>query len=604
MGEIKKVRTRDQIDDRYKWNIADMYPDEDLWEKDFSEAEKEAEEFAEKYSGRMGENGKLFYRILQERDAIWQKAEKVYVYAQMKSDEDNRVARYQELSQRAQSLLSKISASMSFMLPEIMEQPEGTLVRFLRECEDLKMYDYEILEIMRRKKHVLSKEAENIMAKFGEVTGAPKQIFSMINDADMDFGTVKDEHGNDVKLTHGNYISMMESKDRNVRKGAYEALYRAFTAQKNTLAATYYYNVKKDSVIAGLRHYDSSLLAELDGDDIPEAVYRNLIKVINEHLGALHKYVKLRKKILGLDEIHMYDIYAPLIEMPDRKVPYEEALDTVRGALAPLGQQYIEDLNKGLEAGWVDVYENEGKTSGAYSFGSYDSMPYVLMNYNDKFKDAFTIIHELGHSMNSYYTRRKQPYVYGGHSIFTAEVASTVNECLLVQYLLGNCKDRKEEIYLLNIYIEEFRATVFRQTMFAEFELEAHEAVERGEVLTADKLCKIYGDLNKKYFGEDVVYDDNIAMEWARIPHFYNSFYVYKYATGYSAAVAISNKILNEGAAARDAYLEFLAAGDSDYPIELLKGAGADMSTTEVTESACRTFEALIDRLEELTDAD
>ena len=601
MGEIEKVRTRDQIDDKYKWNIEDMYPDEELWEKDYKEASEEADAFAEKYSGKLGSGASVLYNALKDRDAVWQKAERVYVYARMKSDEDNRVSKYQELTQRAGSLLSKISVSMAFFLPEIMDLPEGTLERYMRESKDIMLYDYVLVEFIRRRKHVLSKEAENILAQFSEVAGAPKQIFSMINDADMKFGTVKDENGNEVTLTHGNYISLMESPDREVRKGAYEALYKAFKAQKNTLASTYYYSVKKDAVVAKVRNYDSSLLAELDGDNIPESVYRNLIKVINDHLGALHRYVKLRKKILGLDEVHMYDIYAPLIAMPDRKVPYEEALDTVRSALKPLGQQYIDDLNKGLEAGWVDVYESEGKTSGAYSFGSYDSMPYVLMNYNDKFKDAFTIIHELGHSMNSYYTRKKQPFVYGGHSIFTAEVASTVNECLLMQYLLGKCKDKNEEIYLLNIYIEEFRATVFRQTMFAEFELAAHEAVERGEGLTADSLCKIYGDLNKKYFGEEVVYDDNIEIEWARIPHFYNAFYVYKYATGYSAAVAISNKILNEGEPARDAYLEFLAAGDSDYPIELLKAAGADMSTTEVTENACRTFESLIDRLEELT---
>ncbi|MDD6254840.1 MAG: oligoendopeptidase F [Eubacteriales bacterium] len=602
MSEMKQIRTREQIDDKYKWNIKDMYPDEELWEKDFSDVTAEAGEFAEKYSGKLGDGPKVFLNALQDRDRIWQKAERVYVYARMKSDEDNRISKYQEMSQRVQSLLANMSAAMSFFLPEVMELPEGELVRYLREEEKLNQYDYVIVEFIRRRKHVLSKESEELMAQFSEITGAPKQIFGMINDADMNFGMVKDENGNDVRLTHGNYISMMESNDRSVRKGAYEALYRAFKAQKNTLAATYYYNVKKDAVAAEIRHYDSSLLAELDGDNIPESVYRNLIRVINDHLGALHKYVGLRKKILGIDEVHMYDIYAPLIAMPDRKVPYEEALDTVRAALKPLGQQYIDDLNKGLEAGWVDVYENEGKTSGAYSFGSYDSMPYVLMNYNDKFKDAFTIIHELGHSMNSYYTRKKQPYTYGGHSIFTAEVASTVNECLLMQYLLKNCRDKTEEIYLLNIYIEEFRATVFRQTMFAEFELAAHEAVERGEGLTSDSLCKIYGDLNKKYFGEDVVYDDDISIEWARIPHFYNAFYVYKYATGYSAAVAISNKILTEGEPARDAYLEFLAAGDSDYPIELLKAAGADMSTTEVTESACRTFESLIDRLEELTD--
>ena len=576
-----------------------MYASREDWEKDFSEAEAMAETFAG-YSGRLGENAETLLGALRDRDAVWLKAERVYVYAQMKNDENNTVSLYQELSRRAQGLFSKISAATSFFVPELMDLPEETLQRYLLENADLQMYDYLLRNLMRQKQHVLPKEQEQILARFSEISGAPRQIFSMINNADMKFGTVTDEQGGETELTHGNYISMMESGSRDVRKQAYEAVYHAYTAQKNTLAATYYYNVRKNVISSGIRQYDSALLAELDGDNIPESVYRNLIRVINDHLGALHRYVKLRKKLLGVEELHMYDIYAPLVDMPDREVPYEEALETVRAAVAPLGDEYVRDLNQGLEAGWVDVFENEGKTSGAYSFGSYDSMPYVLLNYNNKFKDAFTIIHELGHSMNSYYTRRKQPFIYGGHSIFTAEVASTVNECLLMQHLLKNCTDPKEEAWLLNIYIEEFRATVFRQTMFAEFELAAHEAVQNGEVLTAERLCSMYGELNKKYFGEEVVYDDLISMEWARIPHFYNAFYVYKYATGYSAAVAISTKILEEGAPARDAYLEFLAAGECDYPIELLRRAGADMSTTEVTESACRTFESLIDRLEEL----
>ena len=599
MSEGKKLRTREQIDPQYKWNIEDMYAAQEDWEQDFAEAEKMAEAFTG-FSGKLGENAETLLQALQARDAVWLKAERVYVYAQMKSDEDNTVSLSQERSRRAQGLFAKISTATSFFVPELMELPEETLFRWLSEHPELGVYDYLIRNLMRQKKHVLPKEQEQILAQFSEVAGAPRQIFSMINNADMKFGTIRDDDGAEVELTHGNYISMMESRNREVRRQAYESLYRAYTAQKNTLAATYFYNVKKNVVSSGIRHYGSALLAELDGDFIPESVYRNLIRVINEHLGAMHRYVKLRKKLLGVDELHMYDIYAPLVDMPDRDVPYEQALETVREALAPLGEQYVQDLNRGLEAGWVDVYENEGKTSGAYSFGSYDSMPYVLLNYNNKFKDAFTVIHELGHSMNSLYTRKKQPYIYGGHSIFTAEVASTVNECLLMQHLLKNCQDPKEEAWLLNIYIEEFRATVFRQTMFAEFELAAHEAVQNGEALTPERLCEMYGALNQKYFGEEVVYDDLIPMEWARIPHFYNAFYVYKYATGYSAAVAISTKILEEGAPARDAYLEFLAAGDSDYPIELLRRAGADMSTTEVTESACRTFEALIDRLEEL----
>lgn len=599
MADEKRLRQRSEIEEKYKWNISDMYADEEIWESDFNEALKMADDFAQ-YAGKLGESAETMLAALCARDAVWQKAERVYVYAHMKGDEDNRVSRYQELSQKAMSMMSQISAKTAFFTPELMELPEGTIEGFLEENDELKLYNYTLLDLLRQKEHILSQQEEALIAQFGEVTGAPKQIFSMINDADMKFGTIKDEDGDEVELTHGNYISMMESHDRRVREDAYRTLYAAFMKQKNTLASTYYYNVKKNAVFSKIRKYPSALVSALDSDNIPESVYTNLVDSINAHLGALHRYVALRKKMLGVDEIHMYDIYAPLVEMPKRSVPYEEALDVVRKALAPMGEEYIRDLNAGIEAGWVDVFENEGKTSGAYSFGSYDSMPYVLLNYNNKFKDAFTVIHELGHSMNSYYTRKAQPFIYGGHSIFTAEVASTVNECLLMHDLLAKCEDKTEKLYLLNIYIEEFRATVFRQTMFAEFEMQVHAEVEKGEVMTPDRLCRIYGDLNRKYFGPDVVYDDEIAMEWARIPHFYNAFYVYKYATGYSAAVAISKKIIEEGAPARDAYMTFLAAGDSDYPIELLKGAGVDMSTPDVVESAMMTFEGLIDELEEL----
>lgn len=603
MADSKKLRQRDEIDDRYKWNIAAMYADEDEWEKDFKEAGEMAEAFSE-YSGRLGEGAEVLLSALQDRDALWMKAEKVYVYSQMKKDEDNRSSRYQELNQRAQSLLAEISARTSFFTPQLTELPEGTIEKYMAENSGLEMYSYMLLDLIRRKQHILSGESEELLAQMSEIAGAPKQIFAMINNADIKFGKIRDEEGDEIEVTHGNYISLMESSDRAVRKAAYENLYAAYSAQKNTLAATYNYNVKKNCIISKIRKYPSALAAELDGDRIPEDVYLNLVKSVNDNLDILHRYVSLRKKILGVEEIHMYDMYAPLVDMPKRDVPYEEALDVVRKGLRPMGEDYLKVLNDGIEAGWIDVYENEGKTSGAYSFGSYDSMPYVLLNYNNKFKDAFTIVHELGHSMNSYYTRQKQPYIYGGHSIFTAEVASTVNECLLMHDLLKDCSDRQEKLYLLTIYIEEFRATVFRQTMFAEFELAVHEAVGNGEVMTAERLCDIYGELNRKYFGPEVVYDDRIAMEWARIPHFYNAFYVYKYATGYSAAVALSDKIIREGGAARDAYMEFLAAGDSDYPIELLKRAGVDMSTPDVVDSAMKTFRELIGQLEELVEND
>jgi oligoendopeptidase F len=422
----------------------------------------------------------------------------------------------------------------------------------------------------------------------------------MINNADIKFGSIIDEDGDEVEVTHGRYIGLMESHDRRVRKEAFEHMYKSYEDLRNTLATNYNYNTKTDVITARIRKYGSAREAALSGDNIPAEVYDNLIDTVNSRLDLLHRYVEVRRKLLKVDEVHMYDMYVPLVEMPKEEIHYEKALDVMREGLAPLGEDYLKRMNDGLSAGWIDVYENEGKTSGAYSFGSYDSMPYILLNYNGKLKDVFTIVHEMGHSMHSWYTRKNQPFAYGGHSIFTAEVASTVNEALLMHHLLNNCKDPEEKKYLLNLYIEEFRTTLFRQTMFAEFEKLTHEAVENGEVLTPEWLCDEYAKLNRKYFGEKVSYDPQIAMEWARIPHFYRAFYVYKYATGYSAATAISSKILKEGPAARDAYIEFLKTGESDYPIELLKIAGVDMSTPEPIIQAMDAFEKLIVEIEKL----
>ncbi|QAT42630.1 oligoendopeptidase F [Aminipila luticellarii] len=595
----KKTKTRDQIDQKYKWNIESMYPNEADWDKDYNAVMQMSDEYV-KYSGRLGESAELLLEAFQEKDKIWQVAEKVYVYARMKLDEDNRVTKYQAFSDKCHTLLAKASASMSFFTPELLEIPEEKLLGFIKEEPGLKLYEYLILDILREKAHVLSKAEENILAQMSEVTSATKDIFSMLNNADIKFGTIIDEDGDVVEITHGKYINFMESYDRRIRKDAFERMYEAYKKQINTIATTYNYNTKTDAVSARIRKYDSSLAATLSSDNIEKEVYHNLVDVVNKNLPTLHRYMKLRKKILGVEELTMYDVYVPLIEIPDKTVSYEEALDIMRAGLAPLGEEYLSKMNKGIEAGWIDVYENEGKTSGAYSFGSYDSMPFILLNYSEKLKDVFTIVHEMGHSMNSDYTREAQPFVYGGHSIFTAEVASTVNESLLMQYLLKNETDVNMKKYLLNLYIEEFRTTLFRQTMFAEFELLTHEAVERGDVLTAEWMCNEYEKLNKKYFGEVISEDEYIRYEWARIPHFYNSFYVYKYATGYSAATAISNKILKEGKTAVHNYIEFLKSGESNYPIELLKIAGVDMSSPKPIEQAMETFEKLVDEFERL----
>lgn len=598
MGD-KALKTRDQIDSKYKWNIEAMFPDETQIEADIEDVLAQTKEY-EQLAGHLTESSASLLKALKSRDAIWQKLEKVFVYARMRRDEDNRRTQYQAMTDRCQTVIAQVSAAMSFFTPELLDAPEETLLSYIKQEPGLKEYEFLIRDILREKAHVLTKAEENILAQMSEITGATNDIFTMLNNADIKFGTITDEDGDEAELTHGNYITFMESHDRRVRKDAYDHMYGAFKSLINTISSAYNYNTKTDVISARIRKYDSARQAALSGDNIPEEVYDNLVKVVNDNLPAVHRYMEIRKKMLNVDKLYMYDVYVPLVELPKKDIPYEEALDIMRAGLAPLGEEYISRMNAGLKEGWIDVYENEGKTSGAYSFGSYDSMPYILLNYTDTLKDVFTIVHEMGHSMHSSYTREAQPYIYGSHSIFTAEVASTVNESLLMRHLLDKETDPKMRKYLLNLYIEEFRTTLFRQTMFAEFEQLTHKAIEDGEVLTAEWMCEEYQKLNDKYFGPAVEQDDTIRYEWARIPHFYNAFYVYKYATGYSAATAISSKILKDGAPARDAYIEFLKTGESDHPIELLKLAGVDMSSPQPIQQAMETFCGLVEEFEQL----
>ena len=595
----KSLKTRDQIDKKYKWNIEDMFADEAQIDKDLDEVMNLAAKFKE-FEGHLTESSSTLLEALKAHDAIWLKLEKVYVYARMRRDEDNSRSQYQAMTDKCNSIIAQVSAASSFFTPELLSASEETLLGYIEENDELKVYEFFIKDTLREKAHVLSPAEENILAQVGEIAGATNDIFTLLNNADMKFGKITDEDGDEVELTHGNYIMFMESHDRNVRKQAYEAMYAAYKSLINTIGTTYNYNTKTDVISARIRNYESARAAALSSDNIPGEVYDNLVAVVNEYLPVVHRYMEIRKKLLGVDELHMYDIYVPLIELPKKDIPYEAGLDMMREGLAPLGEEYIARMNKGIEAGWIDVYENEGKTSGAYSFGSYDSMPYILMNYTDTLKDVFTIVHEMGHSMHSSYTRETQPFIYGSHSIFTAEVASTVNESLLMHHLLDNETDPTMRKYLLNLYLEEFRTTLFRQTMFAEFEDITHKAIENGQVLTAEWMCEEYQKLNDKYFGPAVEKDDTIRYEWARIPHFYNAFYVYKYATGYSAATAIANKILTEGEPARDAYISFLRTGESNYPIELLKLAGVDMSSPEPIRAAMETFKSLVEEFESL----
>ncbi len=596
----KELKTRDQIDKKYKWNIEAMISDESTIDKDLEDIKSQANAYAEKYSGHLTENADMLLKAYQDRDTIWRNLENIYVYARMRRDENNAESTYQAMSDKCGAVIAAVSAATSFFTPELLEAADNIILGYINENEGLKEYEFAIKDTLRQKEHILTEAEESLLAQMSEVTKATNDIFTMLNNADITFAEITDEDGDKVEVTHGNYIKFMESHDRSVREAAYNAMYDSYKNMINTIATTYNYNTKTDVVGARIRKYDSARAAALSGDNIPGEVYDNLVTVVNNNLPALHKYVELRKKLLGVDKLYMYDMYVPLIELPKTNIPYEEALDIMREGLAPLGEEYIAKMNSGLEEGWIDVYENKGKTSGAYSFGSYDSFPYILLNYTDTLKDVFTIVHEMGHSMHSRYTRDVQPYIYGGHSIFTAEVASTVNESLLMQHLLSQDNDVEMRKYLLNLHLEEFRTTLFRQTMFAEFEDITHKAIESGQVLTAEWMCEQYEALNAKYYGPAVEKDDTIKYEWARIPHFYNAFYVYKYATGYSAATAISNKILNEGKAAADKYIEFLKTGESDYPIELLKIAGVDMSTPEPIEKAMEAFNALLDEFEKL----
>lgn len=593
---MEKLKNRNEIDSRYKWDIEDMYAGRAEMEQDIEKAKKMAEEFAS-MKGKLTESSDSLLAALKLHDRLWQTIERAYVYAHMKQDEDNRVEESQAMNSLAQSAVAEISAMTSFATPELLSAEDGLLLSYIDENPELEMYRFYITSLLREKDHVLSDAEERILAQMSEVTGAPGEIFTMLNNADIRFGKIKDEDGNETELTHGNYIKFMQSHDRSVRKSAYDAVYSKYKSLINTIASAYGYSVKTDAAGARIRKYDSSRAAALYGDNIPLSVYDNLVSIIHENLPSMYRYMDIRKKLLGVDELKMYDIYVPLIKLPKRVIPYEEGLDIIRKGLAPLGKEYIERMNKGLADGWVDVYENKGKTSGAYSFGSYDSKPYILLNYADTLQDVFTIVHEMGHSMHSSYTREAQPFIYGSHSIFTAETASTVNENLLMKYLTANEKDPEMKKYLINMHIEEFRTTVFRQTMFAEFEQKVHEIQESGGQLTPEGMSGIYADLNRLYFGDSVETDDMIRYEWARIPHFYNAFYVYKYATGYSAATAISDIILEKGP---EDYLKFLKTGDSDYPIELLKIAGIDMSRPEPVEKAMSVFNDLVSEFEQL----
>lgn len=593
------IPKRNEIPQEFKWRLEDIYASNDLWEKDCQRVRDMAEQLAA-HREIMAESASNLLGCLQLSTEMTRLYEKAYVYAHMRSHEDSTNTLYQGFADRADSLGVTVNSANSFIVPGILAIPDERLKGFLAESEGLRFYSRYLDEIIRMKPHVLSAAEEQLMAMTGEMAQAPGAIFNMLNNADIKFPLIKDEAGNDIELTKGRYTQLMESRDRRVRKDAFDAMYGTYTKQKNTLAALLNANVKSNIFNARARKHASVREQSLFEDNVPVAVYDNLIKAMHDNMHLMHRYVKLRKRLMGLPELHMYDLYVPMIDQVKLEIPFEEAKKLVREGLRILGEEYSRDLETGLHSGWIDVYENQGKRSGAYSWGCYDSHPYVLLNHADNLNHMFTLAHEMGHALHSFYSDKSQPYIYAQYKIFVAEVASTLNEALLMNHLLKTTEDKTKKLYLLNYFMEQFRTTVYRQTMFAEFEKLIHEKAEAGEPLTPELLCSLYRELNISYYGPDMVVDEYIDMEWARIPHFYSSFYVYKYATGFSAAMSISRQILEEGRPAVDRYLRFLQSGGSDYPIELLKIANVDMSTTEPVDSALKLFGSLLDQMEEL----
>ncbi len=594
---------RDQIDRAHLWHLQDIFPDDAAWEAAYADLQSGVDRAAG-FRGRLGGSPAMLLGALEARDAQGEALELLFGYAHMKSDEDTRVSRYQGMTARVASLAAEIDGAWAYLEPELLALPEETLRAWVQsppaEAAGLAVHGHRLDELLRSKPHVLSAAEEELLARSSEVGQAPDVIFGMLNDADLTFPPVRDEAGREVELTKGRFVRFLESRDRRVRADAFHTLYATYAKQRNTLGATLASAVKRDLFYARARRYGSCLEAALDPDNIPVAVYENLIAAVHANLPALHRYLRLRRKALGLERLHMYDLYVRLVEEPQTHVPYDAALRHVEAGLAPLGEDYLRRYREGTAGGWVDVYENQGKTGGAYSWGVYGVHPFVLLNYQGTIDHVFTIAHEFGHALHSHLTHETQPYTYAHHSIFVAEVASTVNEALLMGHLLHEARDPRQRAYLVNHYLEEFRGTLFRQVMFAEFEQRVHAMAERGEALTADSLSAVYRELNLAYYGPEVEVDPEIDLEWARIPHFYRAFYVYKYATGFSAAQALATGIRGEGAPACERYLEFLRGGSARYPVDLLRRAGVDMERPDPVNAALAVFGQLVTELEGL----
>lgn len=592
-------RSRAEMPADDTWDLSAIFPDQAAWEMAIAAIRADLPRLAA-MQGTLGDGAAQLLTALQLQDSIGERLGRVFSWAGLRKDEDNANAEAVANYDRAVKLSVDASEVSSFVEPEILALPDGTIDAYLTAEPALATYRHALDSLLRQRDHVLSAEQERLLAAAGEMAMAPGQIFSMLDDADLRYGTIIDEDGNEVVLTKGSYSRFIESRAREVRKQAFSSLHQAYRDHRNTLAATYAASVKADAFYARVHNYGSAIEAALSPNNIPVEVYDNLVETVNGRLGVLHRYIALRKRVLGLEKLGVYDLYVPIVPEVDREYTYEAGVETVLGALGALGEDYLGVLSGGFDSRWVDVYENVGKSSGAYSWGVYGVHPFILMNWSDRLRDVFTLAHEAGHAMHSYYSSRTQPYVYSHYTLFVAEVASTVNELLMTDALRRQTDDRLFEAYLVNHALEDIRGTLFRQTMFAEFERWAHDQVEAGGALTPDLLDARYAELCRTYYGPDVEVDEYVAAEWSRIPHFYRAFYVYQYATGISAAAALARQIVEEGEPARQRYRTFLSGGSSRYSIDLLRDAGVDMTTPEPIERALDTFESLLDELERL----
>ncbi|MCK6016805.1 oligoendopeptidase F [Enterococcus faecium] len=599
--EVKQLPKREELPENLTWDLTKIFSSDQEFDEKYLELSQELKQ-SEKHKGTLDQGASQFLNAIEFVLRVYRQTEVIYVYAHLKNDQDTGNTDYQALYARASSLFSKVSEAVSWFEPEILQLSDDQIWQYFKEEPKLEVYRHYIQQIVDNRAHVLSAEQESLLAGAGEIFDASSDTFAVLNNADLVFPTIEGENGEIVQLSHGVYGQLLESTDRRVREAAFKGLYSVYEQFRNTFASTLGTHIKGHNFKAKVRNYSSAREASLSNNHIPESVYDTLVDVVNKHLPLLHRYMELRKRLLEVEKLHMYDLYTPVLGEAPITFTYEEAKEKALEALKPMGEEYMAIVEKAFSERWIDVVENKGKRSGAYSSGSYDTNPYILLNWHDTLDQLFTLVHEMGHSVHSYFTRSNQPYVYGDYSIFLAEIASTTNENILTEYLLETEKDPRVRAYVLNHYLDGFKGTVFRQTQFAEFEHFMHTEDEKGVPLTSEYLSDSYGKLNAKYYGPAVEEDPEIKFEWSRIPHFYYNYYVFQYSTGFSAASAMAKKILNQEPEALENYLAYLKAGNSDYPVEVMKKAGVDMTQAAYIEDAMSMFEQRLNELEELID--